>query len=335
MKRVDIKVLVTLPVVAVLFALLSVAQESGDTKALIRKLTSGNFREREAATKALMMRSDAVEALRQTLSTGSVDAESRKRIEQILDHHALREVNSAADAGRADRFVELLTKLPSDRFDKDAWIAFRQFAERIGKLHEDKGGKPIKLFENVRNPCFLNADRVTEQTKETGDESGKSHFIRTSDFDFDGRRLKGGAPAANSFDRLPMVAVLRSFRGTASRGCVIIAGGSVDLTISPGTFLEGVFIVSGGDVTIQGEELGDGLIIARGKVSINYLRGNGCITNSRIVSGKSVNYDRKRSAANDKETSSKASIISENDSNPLGFIRWSDPPKGKSEPKKK
>ena len=68
------------------------------------------------------------------------------------------------------------------------------------------------------------------------------------------------------------------------------------------------------------------MVIARGKVTIIDGRIDGYAASSRIVSGKSVIHDKKKSHD---------SIITENEPNPLGFIRWADAPKDKPAPKKK
>lgn len=60
------------------------------------------------------------------------------------------------------------------------------------------------------------------------------------------------------------------------------------------------------------------LIIARGNV---FCKG-GMLINSRVICGKKLTYLHKRPPEN--------CIISENDLNPLGFIRWGDVPRKKA-----
>ncbi|MBI2805133.1 MAG: TIGR03067 domain-containing protein [Planctomycetes bacterium] len=60
-------------------------------------------------------------------------------------------------------------------------------------------------------------------------------------------------------------------------------------------------------------------MIAKGKVTAGGLHG------CRIISRKSITYSKAHSSPDN--------ILSENDSNPLGFIRWSDEPSQKQKPK--
>jgi hypothetical protein len=97
----------------------------------------------------------------------------------------------------------------------------------------------------------------------------------------------------------------------------IFAGGTVELK---GGCLDSLLIVSCGDVTLKCD-VRRSLIIARGTVTCT-----DPVIDSRIISGKSVVYNK---------TNARNCIITENESNPLGFIRWSDALKDKAAPKSK
>jgi hypothetical protein len=106
----------------------------------------------------------------------------------------------------------------------------------------------------------------------------------------------------------------------ATGSSIIFAGGRVSIT---GRDIEGMLVVSGGDVEIDCE-LYNSIIIARGKV---HFTNTGCATGSRIVSGKAVSIlSENKSAVN---------LITENEPNPLGYIRWTDEAKDKKTPKAK
>ena len=78
-------------------------------------------------------------------------------------------------------------------------------------------------------------------------------------------------------------------------------------------------VVCDSDIEIRGAS--KCLLIARGNVCVK----SGAISNTRIISGKSVIFERERATRN-------VDII-ENEQNPLGIIRWSDA--AKVVPKKK
>jgi hypothetical protein len=88
-------------------------------------------------------------------------------------------------------------------------------------------------------------------------------------------------------------------------GLRLVAAGDVEIDAA----LSGsILIVSGGNVKLPPSAMVDqSLVFAKGKVQV------GLVNFSRVVGGKSVTYNRRASVA---------SIISEKDSSPLGYIRW-------------
>jgi hypothetical protein len=280
---------------------------------LIKKLGSANPKERQAATQALQERSDAATGLRE--ATKSKDPEVAARAANILeyiDRRPVRELNATVREGRVDRFIALLVPWPTGKYEEDAWNATRDFARSLNDLHQKRGGEKIRIPLDYRG--VLGAKRITESTRA---DLRFPFFLRANEVDLDARRRKPGEPPENLFSLGSITVASGAVRVVTSDPHIIFAGGSVELE---GGEVNGALIVSSGDVTLKCD-LGGSLVIAHGSVtSIGGLEGN------RIVSGKTVVHNAGRA---------RNSIITENDSNPLGFIRWSDSPKEKFTPKAK
>src|SRR5476651_280058 len=109
--------------------LLAQGPDRESVEALIKKLGSTNFQDRQAATKAMKERPEAVPALRDALR--SADPELRKRAAEILEHfepRPFREIDAAVKEGRVDRFIELLAAWPAGKHEEGAWTAFCDLA---------------------------------------------------------------------------------------------------------------------------------------------------------------------------------------------------------------
>jgi hypothetical protein len=78
-------------------------------------------------------------------------------------------------------------------------------------------------------------------------------------------------------------------------------------------------LVSGGDISV--DECHHCLVIAHGMITCNQA------TRCRFISGKTVTI--KKPLEIDRRDDDLANRITENDLNPLGFVRWSDTPKAK------
>ena len=301
---------------AILLTLLLSAQGAGDesVEVLIKKLGSTNFQERQAATKALQQRPEAAGALRAALA--STDREIARRSSEILELWLVPDIKAAAKDGRIDRFIEIMAAWPEGKYEKEAWSAIRELATGLNDLHEKNGGmKSNRLARwDEKPPIVICAKRITENTK--GDLFYGYFFLRAKQIDVDYKRSRGENPLNTFYSSHAVLIAADSVRMFSENGnrCPIFAGGNVELYGDGGA----CFIVSGGDVQID-SPVSNALVIARGNVTVA-----GPISDSRIVSGKSV--IRKRTPN---------SIITENEPNPLGFIRWADAPTEKAKPKAK
>ena len=333
--------IMAIPTLFVPLLLLAQAPDPESVASLIRKLGSPTFQERVAATKALKERSEAEPALREALRSN--DPEVRRRVAEILDffdRRPVRELDDAVKEGRVDRAIEILGHWPASKYEDEAWRAIRDLARRLGDLHRKDASEKIKLSDEQallpgglpvgarpapggakhkflverwgdQVPLFLLAKRVAEDTTV---DLERSYFFRAGEVDIRQPRQKGGRPQILS-EVGSVFVVTGSVRMVTFNPQVIFAGGRVEFSG------EGVrtLIVSCADVNLKGH-FGASLVIARGAVTCT-----GSIADSQIISGKSITMTQ----------NPKNCIISENDSTPLGFIRWSDAPKDKAAPKAK
>ena len=290
--------------------------EGDAVKALIKKLGSSSFQERQAATKALQERPEAAPAVRDALR--SADSEIRNRAGEILDYYdrrPVRDLDAAVKEGRVHSVIEMLAGWPTGKYDQEAWYALHDFATTLTALHKKQGGEKIKLLMARDQPVLvLSAKRITEATV---GQHERAYFLLAGEVDLDDRRRKPGEAAKNAFAHNAVIVAAGSVRILPGHRHIIVADGSVVLQDSGGPITD-TLIVSCGDVTLHCG-VANSLIIARGKViSTGELAGN------RIISGKSVT-----------RTSKSENIITENEPNPLGFIRWTEPSKEKASPKSK
>jgi len=294
---------------AMVFAL---GQGNESVESLIRKLGSTNFQERQVATKALEERPEFAPALRAALR--SPDREIARRAGEILERGLVREINGVIKEGRMDRIIDIFAGWPEGKQEKEAWDAARELARTLANLSQKNGQKQINPLERWgdKAPIVISAERITEMTK--ANMFHPCFFLRANQVDVDIKRLKG-AKSPNPFSTCDLAIVASgSVRMFAVGGIPIFAGGNVNLSGEAG----GCLIVSGGDVHID-SILSNSLVIARGNVTCT-----SPMTDSRVFSGKSVFHKRTQNC-----------LISENDPNPLGFIRWADAPKDKGGAKSK
>ncbi|MBI1830720.1 MAG: hypothetical protein HYR84_04630 [Planctomycetes bacterium] len=288
---------------------------AGDSvDALVQKLASPNFHERQAATVALCARPEAAVALREALK--SPDSEVRKRAQQILDYfdrEPVRRLDAAIKEGRIDRVISSFTTWPLGNFEEDGWSALRDLVKGMDDLHARKGGRRLHLVGRLGDllPPVVTGKRITESTKAPFDQ--RSYFVRAGEIDIDGRRRSGDELPIRYEDSLAIIAsgAVR-IRGGNLR--VILAGGNVELD---GTDITQCLIISGGDILLKTQDFAGAIVIARRNVKV----ASECrFSHSRMIAGKAVAHSSK----------AVTNIITENEPNPLGFIRWEETPKDKA-----
>jgi hypothetical protein len=261
---------------------------------MVKRLGSEHYQAREAATKWLLDHEEAAPQLREALQ--SADREVARRAGLILEHYdkrPLRDLQAAASSGGVARFVELLVGWPAGKHEEGVWQAARDFAVKVVELHNNGGVNKINLRFLTRDemPALLIAERITENPE------GRTTplFARAKEVLIE----KGRGPGDS------MIVASRAVRlRSMPVQSFLLARSSV--TLSDGRAL---VVVAGGDVHVE-FGLEGSLIIAGGEV-----RCGGPLSNSRIISGKSVTYNKREA---------ESCQITENEPNPLGFIRFVD-----------
>ncbi len=306
-------------------AAVAVAQQPdrGAFDVFIKRLGNSDFRLRDAATEELKNAPKSASALREALR--SPNPEIARRAAIILEYHdrrPLRELTAAVKDGRIQDVVEILAGWPNGKYEGEAWKSVVDLTRTIDQLHEKQGGKRLNVaWLRQGTPVVVVTEaKVKDVRNNAATENGlPCFFVRTREVALappeEPRSVSGYYPGGAFVATGPV-----KVRPHPLAELMILAGGDAEIGGIPFRNI----IISCGDVAISTREaMFESIVIARGKVTCTGVKmGNGC----RIISGKTVVYD-KNLAGN--------CIITENDSNPLGFIRWADAPKEKALPKAK
>lgn len=326
----DIATFSVAAVVGCLFAGAMAARDGGDDEiaALVKKLASADFRQRHAATESLKKRPAAGRALRESARTA--DLETTRRITEILAYHEnepVRRLHAAAKDGRVEEFIQILGSWEHGRAEDGAWREFRAFTKKLFDLHQPKVEAADEGTFLPERPFPYTGARVTEATTVKGlDGNGRQlildgrYFLRVGEMDVDHTR-----PGRENVAHLSRAIVAtQSARFEPFEPQAVFVGGALEILCSHEKGRARGLYVSGGDVVLHSPAFGC-LIIARGKVTCKDF-----VYGGRIISGKTVSLEKRREERGEERSNrDDATIISENDSNPLGFVRWEVAPKEK------
>jgi hypothetical protein len=272
---------------------------------LIAQLGSDSFEAREAATRKLMEREDAIPALRKALK--SSDAEVAHRAGQILDALARKENERAfarfadlAKNGAADQAVERFVRRARWNDEKACWKALADLANRLTELERKTYGKAslpdYKALTREDFSQFLRECNLTAVApRGAAPEQGERHLVL---------RAEEIAPGADI-----MFTLLALSGGAKVRGVnrsIIFAGGSVEA----GHTASGSLILCDGDVTA--DYFINSLVIARGTI---HCRSSAL--NSRLISCGEVRYKDAKDLRDTK--------VVEKEAKPLGLVTFFDP----------
>ncbi|MCI0637887.1 MAG: hypothetical protein L0Y70_02355 [Gemmataceae bacterium] len=280
----------------------------------IKQLGSESFQEREAATKWLWNCPEAEASLQKALTTA--DLEVARRVNLILDEFQrlkLKDLQAAIKQGSLDRAIWLLAKWPKGKQEDAVWEIAKDLATKFMELHKKEGADYTGggFSKEPIVPVVISAERIWHCVK------GPRAFVF----------MRAGKVSFNDADSLNIRIICASdsvgIGGSILSRNFVFAGGPVELN---GTTFINHIVVSYGKVELYGD-MNNSLIIARDNILLQ-----GRVSNSRIISAKSVFYE-KSMASN--------CVITENESHPLGYVRFGDVPrKGpavppKSDPAKK
>lgn len=298
---------------------------------LIKNLSSSSFKVRQAAVGALKERPDAAPDLQKALK--SPDPEVARRAAEILAHFdrkPVRDLESAVNNGQVERFVELMLDWPDGKYDVEAWDLVSAFADKLHKAHQKAGGarfylatEEITPFLKGRTiPLRIREKRITESASGKEDLERKSRAVYLCADEVVLRyRLAEKAPAYHwLYNDMGIGAIITkrsAFIDLGSFTQVVFSSGDVELGGGGGY----VLVVSAGDVVLN-SDIAWSLVIAKGNIIVK----NRDFERTRLIAGKKVIT---------KDALDKSVIVSENDQNPLGFIRWADAAKDKTPVKAK
>jgi hypothetical protein len=287
--------------------------QDDSVNALIKKLGSTVAKEREQATRDLMKRPEAAGALRKAAKAG--DPEVARRATLVLDHfdqQKLAEISAAAKEGRVTQLINLVYEFPDGKYEEVLHGTLKEFAKTLSDKHVKAGGKtpiiPRGLYSFGGPTYGVKAARITEKTP--GKFPGNPLF-RANQFDFEIIRPGENAPPNPSWATgAIMVATGNVSIRRQHTGLILFARGNVEVDDYSN---ENAIAVSCGNI-IWPADPSSCLLIAQGTITC----GN-VVVDSHLVSGKSL------LRLGNRKNVTEGSTITENEPNPLGFIRWDAP----------
>ena len=280
----------------------------------VAQLGDDDFNVREAASRELLGREEAVPALRQALK--SPDAEKRKRTAEILKArerkraaHELDRALELAKDGRIDEVVERLVRWQGSDDDKKGWEAVCRIAAKVMELadHDQGAGGPIIPKAFLLPPNYFRDLWAGPRAKEAAfpkpgvrEMDRESALLRAETID---TRMTGTKC---------IIAVSRSLRlsSGAVKGCILVCGGNVEAAD-----LIGSIVICDGDFKGGASNC---IIIARGKVTAAGVFGNVFISAREVESlnsrGVKPLHDGRYGC-----------VVRTGNAVPLGFIKFFDP----------
>jgi hypothetical protein len=300
---------------ALLAVTVAVGQVMPSTEELIRQLGSSDFRVRDKATKALMARPDTEPALR--LAAKGKDAEVAARAAHLLKEIEIRrspfaELDKALADGRVDRVIELISEWPKGSHEDGLWQRAGTFLSDIINANNVRSNDKLTQYVPPKPAAAVVCSTFRESLAIPGLIGSGYLFVRAKEVDYDAlRREKKQRPPIDDANSCLVSSGPAHIYGVQHRFNVF-ARGPVSIT---GSRFGSAIVLSCDDIVLEAG-LSNCLIIAKGSVDCQ-----GYLTNCRIIAGKAV--------IKGEHCRFTGCNVSVNDSNPLGFIRWSGTPKEK------
>lgn len=306
--------------IIVIFASMCRGQPSAEENVavLIQRLGDANFIRRSEAMEELKKRADAEPFVRKAIV--SPNAEVASRAKQILDYYAekpIRELDNAIRHGQADKAAKLLGDWPVGEYEDAAAAGIRNMIEMTMDNHFRSSKSKINIQmrgfnKNVRYNIIPLRD-IRSISKKPMD----AHYWLRSGIDGINLTRENSPWLPNSFFGNLEIVTSGGPTRVFSFGNLffILAAGDVDIIHSNSNAI----VISGGNIHVKADA-NNSLLVAKNNITIENLP----VHDLRLISGKSVIVNRKPLSRCE---------VTENEPNPLGYIRWSDVPK--VEPKKK
>jgi hypothetical protein len=278
---------------------------------LITQLGDDSFQVREAATRQLEKRSDAIPALRRALT--SPDAEVARRAGAILDAFARREEKrdyaafaELARDGAVDRAVERFVRRDTWKDEAACWKVLADLEDKLADLErqtygESKRGRVDRRLK--RDSANLTRIALAAGLPRGGTGRGALQLWEHENrWVFRAEEVQKGKRFSDFLIALSGEALIRGESIFSTMfSCGSITCGDVSDSL----------VVCDGDFTVQ-ENITNSLIIARGNISCGAR-----LASSRLISCGEVRIKYPKIAV--------ASKIVEKEAKPLGFVKIFDP----------
>jgi hypothetical protein len=274
-------------------------------------LASKDFKERDAATKLLSAKKGLAVAEALKIALKGDDLEVRERVKFVIaerarkaDQRALQRLAALTKEGAADQVAELLARWPGGREEEACWKHVYALVERIVVAHDNKFGIsnafPCMPGDAGRIKVVTGKQVVGLPRFRDQDSAFLSFFVRGQSLELDGNHVDSLAVGTSGSVKL----------GTFDGGAAILACGPVEIREWIAGWDRQCLVISDEDITVKMG--GRTLFIARGNVTCE-----GLCKGATIICGKKVIVGERGSV-------NKTKLV-ENESTPLGLIKWFDP----------
>jgi hypothetical protein len=252
--------------------------EESDLKELIAQLGNERFEIREAATRRLRAREDAIAALQEAVKSG--DAEVARRAREILDWFARRQKERAFAAfvdatkqGAVDDAIERLARRAQWDDENLCWQTLADLGAKLAEIELQKFNKPTLNGVYMADDGWL---RTAQRQLRFKSAAGTRTAIALWQ-----KRLVLRAEEITEGQLVDhaLFAIAGNVKLRHLTNSVLYANGSIDID----GYIGRSVIVCDGEVSGTGD-ISSSLIIARGKVNCN----NSLVRRSHIISGAEV-----------------------------------------------
>jgi hypothetical protein len=283
---------------------------------LIGQLGNPSFELREAASRRLTEREDAVPALRRALK--SPDAEVARRAREILkalagkeEARSLAKTAELAKHGAVDQAIERLVRREKWGDESGCWQVMADLEAKLKDLERQTYGHasapaPPSLTDTDPFAIAMEQHLEVVVSRPIAQKTLNGHLFRWAEEVWKGRAVLR-AEGITKGHAIGGLCALSGDIKVSRLGGTVFAGGSIEALI-----IGSALIVCDGDVTILGGDLDQSLVIARGTV-----RCGSRTRNSRIISCGEVVCKHPESIRDSK--------VVQNEPKPLGFVTFFDP----------
>jgi hypothetical protein len=214
-------------------------------------------------------------------------------------------LDEAIKSGHIEDVIGIIADWPEGKQDEALWKRVQELSSTlVDRANKPEGSFAGKLRKRL-NASLLSSrklDHFTEKTQNLRLFSGV--LLRVADLKYDAARVAKGGQMVITMRIISAGAV--EIRQVGSEDAMIFAKGDVKLH---GAIFRSGIIVCGGNMVLDKSAMMNSLVIAKGTIDGE----TSSVSGSRVVSGKTATCLK---------DASDFYVITENESNPLGYIRW-------------